>query len=52
MKGELSRMPNLFDSINSARGVKKTETLTPKDILHLTKKKNPYIPPIQKFKNF
>jgi len=52
MKGELSRMPNLFDSINSARGMKKTETLTPKDIVHLAKKKQPFIPPIQKFKHF
>lgn len=42
---------NQFDSINSARGAKKIETLTPRDIVCLAKK-GPFIPPIQMINKF
>lgn len=47
LKGELKQMPNVFDSINSSRGAKKTEFLTPKDIVYLAKKNTSFVPPLQ-----
>ena len=52
LKGELKLMPNVFDSIKSSRGAKKTEFLTPKDIVYLAKKNTLFVPPLQQYKNF